>query len=535
MLNALINFCYSLDRNTPYKRVKKSVYYAIEDPQSRIKPVFDIAMISIVVTSVFFLVYDVKHPSTFFSTSFEWFAIIVFIIEYILRFWVYNDTHKIVIEHHENAEFIGRPVRPWPLLKEILEKKWEYVTTPIAIIDLLAILPAYRPLRILRILLLFRLFKLFRYTRSVNEFAKVLTEKRVELYTLAVVSGFLILSSATAFYIFEGDKTRDTLEGFLHAVYWSLVTVSTVGYGDIIPHTPEGRFIAVMLIISGIGVLAFSTSIIVSAFSEKMRELGDHRTLAEIERRGSFIMICGYGRVGKIVANQLKAKNEMVLVVDKNPAVVEQAKADGHLVLQDDAGRNDLWTQLNLRDRAKQVLCLTQDDIANVYITLTARYFNPDINIISRANEEATITKLENAGANYVITPFKTVGLVAAESLGQAVAFEAIYGMLSGYKNISIEPVIIPKDSMLDNVMLGRIDFQKYKLVFFGVITQNISEEDQENEKPFPLKKTHFYFNPRKEFILKHTHLVIVIGHRLSIAHFREQLRNSSLEYTSNV
>ncbi|RTZ80341.1 MAG: potassium channel protein, partial [Gammaproteobacteria bacterium] len=175
----IVRLAYELEESPRYRRVKQAAYDLLENPHSPIRPYFDIFMMLLVLTSVFFLLYSVKHHLGQWAGTFENVVVTLFILEYLGRLWVYDSIHGHIIEEYEKAELINEPFRLRHALVEILRSKWAYVTTPMAIIDLLAILPSYRPLRILRLFLLFRLFKLFRYAQNIQEFGSVLKEKRV--------------------------------------------------------------------------------------------------------------------------------------------------------------------------------------------------------------------------------------------------------------------------------------------------------------------------------------------------------------------
>jgi len=525
----LVQRCYDLEASALYKRRKRFFYDLVENPRSPYRPYFDVSMILLVLSSVYLLVYGVGHDLGLFGLLFELAAVAVFLVEYMLRFWLYNETHKIIIEHYERAEFVGRPFSIWPPLREMLARKWEYMTTPLAIIDLLAIIPTYRPLRFLRIFLLFRLFKLFRYARSASEFVKVLSEKRFEFYTLAIFMAFVVFTAAAAIYFFETRGEGGQIDDIFDGIYWAVITVTTVGYGDITPQTTEGRVIAVALILSGIGVIAFTTSIIVSAFGEKMSEMRVNRVFAELEKsKGRYTILCGFGRMGQLVAELLAKDKSHFVVIDPDPVKVELASKLGYLVIQDQAEKTELLESVGVGQHAERVLCLTGSDVTNVYITLTARYLSPEIDIISRANREETVRKLVQVGANHTIKPFKTVGLMAGEFLGKPVAFEAIYGILSGSKNVGLETVIVREGGQLYGKRVGEIDFRGNKLQLFGVITHAVRDQGVCND-PFSLESRAFYFNPRPEFLLQATDVLLVFGHELSVVNFKDRLEAGSL------
>ncbi len=525
----IVQRCYALDASPRYQRTKRFFYDLMENPRSRQRSYFDVFMIMLVLSSVYLLIYEVGNDLGAFGFYFEMFAVTVFLIEYLLRLWLFDDSHQIIIDHYEKAQFIDQPFRLRAPLREILSKKWEYVSSPMAIIDLLAIIPSYRPLRFLRIFLLFRLFKLFRYARSASEFVKVLSEKRYELYTLAIFLAFVVFTAAAAIYFFESRREGGQIDNIFDGIYWALITISTVGYGDIIPHSPEGRVITLALIISGVGVMAFTTSIIVSAFSEKMSEMRDSRVFSELERMKSrHTILCGFGRMGEVVAERLARDKMHFVVVEPDPDNVERAKRLGYLVIQGFAEKVDLLKDVGVERGAERILCLTGSDVVNVYITLTARHLNPDIEIISRANREETVRKLVQVGADHTIKPFKTVALIASEFLGKPVAFEAVNGILSGKQDIGLETISVRENTPFDGLRVGEIDFWGNRLLLFGVMTKK-PRDDGLCRDPFDMKERSFYFNPQPGFTLHAGDILMVFGHEYSIVHFKDQFQSDSL------
>ncbi len=520
----LVQFCYELEDSTRYKHSKQFFYNLIENPHSRTRPYFDVSMIVLVISSVYLIIYDVRHDLGTFGRVFEWFAVSVFLVEYLLRLWLYSSSHKIIIEHYEKAEFVGRSFSLWPAFKDILSIKWDYMTQPLAIIDLLAIIPSYRPLRFLRIFLLFRLFKLFRYVHSYNEFIRILSEKRFDFYTIFIFIIFIVFTSSSAIFFFEAKEDGGEIVTFFDAIYWSMITLTTVGYGDITPQTTEGRVITMILVICGLAVLAFITSIIVTAFNEKMVELRENRVFAELEKKsGMHTILCGYGRMGTVVAEHLAREKKHFVIIESDPNNALMAKRAGYLVIEGNAENSELLKSAGVDNQAETILCLTGSDVVNVYITLTARFLNPHIQIISRANREDSVRKLKQAGANNSVVPFKIVGLIAVEFTGQPVAFEAIHDILSGKHDIGLETITVRENSTIDGRNIGDIDFIGNKLQLFGVIT-NKARKLEQCKKPFTLKFNHFYFNPEPVFKLQSGDKILVIGHQYSIVHLKDKL-----------
>jgi voltage-gated potassium channel len=524
--NLIIKLSFRLENLQRYQRIKCFFNDLLQNPKSPMRFPFDLVMISLVISSIAVLIYEVKNDLGTAGQVFELFAVTVFLLEYLLRLWLYSDVHKIIIEYYERAEYLDRPFQLNKALKAIMRTKWEYVTQPMAIIDLLAILPAYRPMRLLRIFLIFRLFKLLRYTNSLKQFTSVLTEKRFELFTLGIFLAFMLFAAAAAIYVFEAEAKDTQIHTLYDAFYWSLVTLSTVGYGDITPQTYQGRAVAMLLIIIGIGVISFFTSIIVAAFTEKLPELNKQHVFNALEHNTEHTLVCGYGRLGQNVARHLQKYKEKIVVIDidQHETLITLAKQQGILALQGDAESSELLESLNIK-RAKRILCLTDSDISNIYITLSARQLNPAIEIIAKANDTENEIKLSRAGANHTISPYATAGLIAAQYAGQPVAFEAFFGLLTDNDPITIDAIRLHEGSDLIEQKIGDIDFQAYKLILFGVTTENDSAINigLNNASPaYQMKDAYFNFNPPAYFPLVKNDMLIVFGHKYSIAQFKE-------------
>jgi len=520
----VIRAAYWLEESQRYRKVKRAAYDLLENPHSTIRPYFDFFMMMLVLTSVFVLLYDVRHQLGHWAVKFENLVVVIFIIEYLARLWVYDDIHRHVIEVYEESELINEPFRVSRALREILRSKWAYVSSPLAIIDLLAIIPSYRPLRILRLFLLFRLFKLFRYAQNIQEFGSVLREKQSELFTLLTLLLFILVIGSSAIYLFESSSHGGEVHGFFEGIYWALVTLSTVGYGDITPQTFEGRLVTMVLILSGIGVISFFTSIVVSAFQEKLGEVRDRQVLGQLQKKKDYTVICGHGRVGQVVAGYLHQDHQPFVVIDENREVVMAARRRGYLAVHGKAQRLGMLRKLGVGRNARRILCLTGDDVVNVYITLTARQLDEKIEIISRANHHRTMKKLMLAGASHAVEPFKVVGLIAGEYIGQPVAFEAVQGILMGQEEIALEAVRVPRGSWLDGRRVEEAPLEELRLILFGVITPLERESDHVRHH-YDLRAHRFQFNPGADFVLLGEDMLLVFGHRYSILRLRHRLK----------
>ncbi len=528
MLSKLIVYCaYYLKSADWYRNSKLFFYDLMENGHSRKKKYFDATMICLLVLSVIFLIYDIEHEDSKMGGYFELAILTVFIIEYLLRGWIHYDTYKVIIEEYEKALYLNLEFKLTVVFRKIMTRELEYISSPFAIIDILAILPSYRPLAILRIFIIFRLFKLFRYSDSAKLFADALANKRFELVTLLIFTCFLVFIASVSIYMFEYQATGSGIKNLFDAFYWTIVTLATVGYGDITPHTIGGRWVTIFLILASLGVLSFFTSILIAAFSEKMLSLRESRVYAELERWDNFIIICGFGRVGQEIATLLEGERQKFVVIDRIPERIAIAKKRGYLAIENDGSNNEVLINAGICKGATAILCITGDDVINVYITLTSRRLNKNLRIISRANRHDNVSKLYQAGADNVIRPFEIAGLLAAEFVGQPVAFEAISGILHNQSDIVMESVLVSEKSPLDNQQIGQLDLQQRKLTLLGVISDNPIHLKHKNK--YQVKQQHFYFNPESKFILRHGDLLVLLGRKYGIDHFRDQVERRRL------
>lgn len=521
----IVKFAYFLKTSPRYKKTKHFFYNLLENPNSHYKGYVDFFIISMVLFSVFFLIHEIDNQADEMSHIFEHAILIVFTIEYLLRVWLASDGHEIILKQYERSQYLNIRFPIWRAMYEVIKAKVRYMLTPMALIDLLAILPSFKAFQFLRIFMVFRLLKLFRHFHSMKMFLSVLGSKRFELYTLAIFIGFLIFIGSVAIYLFESHAQGGQVKNLFDGAYWSVVTLSTVGYGDIAPHTTSGRLVAIVLIFSGLGVLSFFTSIMVSGFNEKMHDLRENRTLAEIKQYNDFVIVCGFGRVGQHIAKQLAKDKLKFVVIDAFEHNILKAKELGYTAIHADASKNGVLKNAGIHNGAASVLCTTDDDVINVYITLTARNLNKDVHIITRANNIDNVKKMYQAGASNVIRPFEIAGMVVAEYVGQPVAFEAILGIIHADSDVVMETIKVHFGSNLECVEISSIDFLQRKLILLGVISAN--PEHRIHKNSYAIKNQHFYFNPPEHFLLRADDLLVVLGRTMSIEHFRSQIEKS--------
>ena len=515
----LVSLAYYLESAPHYKRTKRFLNDLFNNDDYPYKKYFDLFMVFIILTSVVILVEDVNHHLARWLEWYDFYVVtVIFVVEYLLRLWVHGDIHKIIIERYEEAEFFEKPFSLRRTLAEIAARKWEYISSIPAIIDFIAILPSYRELRMLRVFVLFRAFKMLRYSRSLLQFFEILRNKKVELYSLLILLSFFTMIASMMIYVFEGAGQNPDINSLFDAVYWAVVTVTTVGYGDITPMTDEGRVVAILVIVTGLGAITFLTSIVVSAFNEKLPEIKRARVFNQVAKTKNLILVCGYGKIGQIVSEKLQARGEKVLVIEADSAKVERAELDGFKALKADATKSDTLLKLKLCSHVKTVIAVTHDDIVNVFITINARSLCKTVQIIARCSEHNVSKKLKLAGADHLIMPEEIAGLLGAVYIGQPVAFDALQAILTQKKSARIDEIEVKRGSFFDGKVVGDFDFQRARLVLLAVLK--------------PLKgdgRVHHYtlFNPPDETPVEAHDILVVMGYTVSIADFKERMVQS--------
>jgi voltage-gated potassium channel len=504
----IVRWALRLHNSRRYHRIKEAVRDLFTNYENPYKKYLDFTIIFLILSSVFILIYEVKHPVPAWVDDYDiYFVSGVFLLEYLLRLWISSDLTEDLVREYEEASFVGREFRVWRALGRGLRKKLAYMLTPSAIIDLLAILPAYRPLRVLRILVLFRFLKLLRYTRSINQFVEVLANKRFELLTLVILLVFVVFTGGIALYVLE-ETINPNITNLDDALYWSLVTISTVGYGDISPVTDPGRMIAGFIILFGIAMISFATSVIVSAFSEKLDQLKEERIIDEVNKSEEFLIICGYGQMTKMFFRQKDASEYNYIILDKDPERVAEAVHDGYDAIVDDASRHETLARFNTRSAKVTVLCMSGDDVENIYIALNAKSIDPTIRVVARASSKALVTKYRRAGVDHILLPNENASTMMSVAILRPTMYKAIHAIFTGQNLAQLEEIPVYPHSLLAGERVGAIDFRSYRLVLIGVQRRNEGK---------------FLFNPSEDLVLEEGDILLVMGHHMSVSYFLEQ------------
>lgn len=235
------------------------------------------------------------------------------------------------------------------------------------------------------------------------------TLKRILLWALSLLM-FMILGSI-GFVWLEGLS-------FFDAFYLTVLSLTTVGYGDVVPVTRAGRLYTMVLVLSGIGLMFYIVTALarVVVEGEIKSALGKRKLLKHIKRLHGHYIICGFGRIGEIIARQLKERRIPLVIIENNAELLSTLEEAGYYFINGDATKEEVLLEAGI-EKAKGLVAVVSSDANNVFITLTARSLNPNIFIVARGVEPGSEQKLLRAGADRVESPYELGGRKMAQTI----------------------------------------------------------------------------------------------------------------------
>lgn len=199
--------------------------------------------------------------------------------------------------------------------------------------------------------------------------------------------------------------------GFLDSFFMTLITITTIGYREIRPLSDAGKLFDIVVIFLGVGTYAYGFATIVQSVveGEVQRLVGRRRLDKKITSMKQHYIICGNGRIGSLISEQLLEAGKPFVIIDCDPDVGLKLETGGLPHIIGDATDEELLRKAGL-DQAKGLIATASSDVTNVYITLIAREMNPAVYIMARAESEDSVKNLKRAGADRVISPYQVGG-----------------------------------------------------------------------------------------------------------------------------
>lgn len=283
-------------------------------------------------------------------------------------------------------------------------------------------------------------------------------------------------------------------------LFMTLITISTVGYDEIHPLSGWGRVFTATLIVGGVGTMLYAFGI----FTEMLAEghIAEYRRLRRLEAkikalRGHFV-VCGYGRIGTQIVQEFELSRIPYVVIDNNPEAVARLVEEQRLHIAGDAASEELLDAAGIQ-RARGLICAVDSDERAVYITLAARALKPDVYMVVRAGRPESIRRLELAGADRVVSPYRMAGHVMAELALRPALVEVMDFLQHAGTPVGVEELLVREGSRVVGRRLGETGLSD------GDLARLLAIRRQDGD---------LVINPDEDFALAEGDLLVAFGSR---------------------
>ncbi len=258
---------------------------------------------------------------------------------------------------------------------------------------------------------------------------------------------------------------------FVDSFYMTVITMASVGFMEVNVLSPGGRLFTAAIILLGVGTFMFIAGALAQLIAEgtMQRMLWRRKVQRNIDKLKDHVIICGYGRIGSIVAQELTREGLPVVVIEKDPTAVQRLQEEGVLHLEGDATSDEMLMAAGLK-RARTLIAALTQEAANVYVCLTGRQLSPKLMIVSRADSESHIHRLELAGADRVVLPHTIGGLRMAQTVIRPTVTSFIELAARGGLDLQMEELPVSENSELvgKNLIESRIR-PRFNLIIVGI------------------------------------------------------------------
>jgi voltage-gated potassium channel len=285
------------------------------------------------------------------------------------------------------------------------------------------------------------------------------------------------------------------------ALYMTVITITTVGFHEVRPLGTAGRLFTMALALGGVFTAFYAAAAFIRAIvtGEIRTVFGRQRMESQLSQLDNHLVVCGFGRMGRLVCEEFSAAGLPFVLIDRNPAVLQDFAIPHGIALAGDATADEVLKQAGV-ERARALVSAAASDADNLYITMSARFLSEDLFIVARAESDGAERKLVRAGASRVISPYSIGGHRVAQAVLRPHAMDFIeLATRSAHLELQIEEAELGSDSTLvgDSLKTSPIKSE------LGIIVVAIKKPDGK-----------MVFNPSPETMLEGGDVLISIGHR---------------------
>jgi voltage-gated potassium channel len=318
----------------------------------------------------------------------------------------------------------------------------------------------------------------------------------------------LIVSMATVGYMIVEKMS------FIDALYMTVITLTTVGFEEIKPLSDNGRILTMTILISGLGVVGYLVGSLTQMVVEGqlLHVLGRKKLEKQIKALKGHVIVCGYGRVGRIICEEIrKYKKFPLVVIEKNSELTARIEGHDQLYILGDATEEENLLQAGILS-AKALVSALDSEADNVYITLTAKGLNSKLFVLARAGKIGSEKKLLRAGADRVVSPSQIAGFRMAQALLRPTVTEFIdFATLDTEIELKMEEIpVTPESNLVDVTLVDSGIRQKLDLIIVAI--KKASGE--------------MLFNPASHAEIQIGDTLIALGKRQSLVRLAEMLGN---------
>lgn len=303
----------------------------------------------------------------------------------------------------------------------------------------------------------------------------------------------LIVVGTTGLVYFENWSFFDSL-------WVTIVSLTTTGYGDLLPETMSGRVFLLLVLIVGVGVVGYAMGAIINILVETQvsRIMERNKMLKAIRALENHIIVCGAGRVGSYVAQVLKSERVPYVLIEIDEELIAHRQEEGHLVMFGDATEDEILLTAGIQ-KAQGIVCALPEDAYNVFIALTARAIKPSLKIVARAERPETTEKMRRAGADKIISPAQIGGYQMAMSILKPATVDLVNTLFTSRDlQLQLEEVLIEEASPAANKEIRQIFNREHN----NIIVVSI------------IRKDDIKLNPRGKDVILPGDILVLIGNR---------------------